>query len=308
MQIVNEKVPATRVAKVSELRMLQDIDDNAYLLVVQNGRGFKTTYGELKKKVSKLVADEMQKIFQQKVAQSESFAQKMSQKTDQFIEENSRKTAEISSNLQSAKHNVESLSASVDMYEQHNDANLEDIKNAFAADKQALQQFQLHTHDAMLSIQQSIANNFDSCNNADIALSSQLSGLEQLVKDFSATAANADKQLKNSIEENVGIADRRCKQIETVLSASCKKYDDANDNTNEMLQVLSRSVNNINSTLQSIDSNFNTALAESKSSVDSKIDEFSRRIAMFEGQLSTMHEVIEKQLARQYDEEVSEDK
>lgn len=308
MQIVNEKVPATRVAKVSELRMLQDIDDNAYLLVVQNGRGFKTTYGELKKKVSKLVADEMQKIFQQKVAQSESFAQKLSQKTDQFIEENSRKTAEISSDIQNTKHNVKSLSASVDMYEQHNDANLEDMKNAFAADKQALQQFQLHISDVMRSIQQSIANNFNACNNADIALSSQLSGLEQLVQDYSATAANADKQLKNSIEENVGIADRRCKQIETALSTSCKKYDDANDNTNEMLQVLSRSVNNINSTLQSIDSNFNTALAESKSSVDSKIDEFSRRIAMFEGQLSTMHEVIEKQLARQYDEEVSEDK
>lgn len=48
MQTVNEKVPMTRVTKVSEMHQLDVAPDNAYLMIVHNGAGYKTTVGKFK--------------------------------------------------------------------------------------------------------------------------------------------------------------------------------------------------------------------------------------------------------------------
>lgn len=48
---VEQKVPVTRVARVSEMRTVGSIADDALILVVQNGTGSKTTFGQLKRQI-----------------------------------------------------------------------------------------------------------------------------------------------------------------------------------------------------------------------------------------------------------------
>lgn len=48
---VEQKVPVTRVARVSEMRTVGSIADDALILVVQNGSGSKTTFGQLKRQI-----------------------------------------------------------------------------------------------------------------------------------------------------------------------------------------------------------------------------------------------------------------
>lgn len=57
MQTVNENVPTTRVVKLSELRTTDDISDQALLMGVQNGRGFKTTYGNIRNQIFQQVSE-----------------------------------------------------------------------------------------------------------------------------------------------------------------------------------------------------------------------------------------------------------
>ena len=48
---VEQKVPVTRVARVSEMRTVGSIADDALILIVQNGTGSKTTFGQLKRQI-----------------------------------------------------------------------------------------------------------------------------------------------------------------------------------------------------------------------------------------------------------------
>lgn len=66
MQTTDVKVPVTRVTKVSEMRTLHDIPDNAVLMVAYDGRGYKTSFKQLKELVVKELHDEFMQALDKK--------------------------------------------------------------------------------------------------------------------------------------------------------------------------------------------------------------------------------------------------
>lgn len=228
MQTVNENIPVTKVVKVSELRTVDYISDNAMFICVQNGKSLKTTYGALKDILLKQVLKDVQ----QKLSYQADLEQAALSATDELLKVSTKAlSSSIAENIiktDNAANAVENLSTQLDKINDH-----------------VVKQF-----STVFGSCQKIANT-----------------VEQISAKYSTLPSNVDYKLENNNKQLIQKLEQYkaniSKTIDTIeadyknnfynLSANFEKDNkDLSSNLNSYKQQLDEAISAFNSSIDSI--------------------------------------------------------
>lgn len=180
---VEQKVPVTRVARVSEMRTVGSIADDALILVVQNGTGSKTTFGQLKRQI---------------LAEAKDTAEGCAAEAATLV---ANKSAAIASDLASLsgsifKKEVPALQRNVNAV----DGKLDRLSIDLAKNVQEAYDFGKETREMLVQ-----------CNIQDMKQKDR--ELEDLINQASSTLDSGQKQLGQQIETIKGMHQQDVSQI-----------------------------------------------------------------------------------------------
>lgn len=174
MQTTDVKVPVTRVTKVSEMRTLQDIPDNAVFMVAYDRKGYKTPFNRLKK----LIADEAERKILHTVDNKMAALQ-------EALENNIKKTDDVKAIL---------------------DSNIAETKSSFAdtaskisSIKESVQQTLSFAKSEASQIKQAAANTQASV----VQLFQQTDGISSKISNTASDAAKKLEEAKRIINEKI---------------------------------------------------------------------------------------------------------
>lgn len=116
----DKPIPSTRVTRVTDMRTLPQLDDDATMLVVKNGICWKLDFGKLRKKTLDTVLEEVQQTIDEHAQNTESALSGIFQSIEQITQKNNNiqhTAADLSSNIYSY----------IDKLKQHYDLQLEQL-------------------------------------------------------------------------------------------------------------------------------------------------------------------------------------
>lgn len=208
MQTTDVKVPVTRVTKVSEMRTLHDIPDNAVLMVAYDGRGYKTSFKQLKELVVKELHDE--------------FMQALDKKFDTLYEESTANSSKIATVFQRLEEsNAENANKFVDASNKIK-AFKQECNKADSALKQQIERLSQTAVGMQTSIVQlfqksdSIEKNMSS-NNAT-ATQHLETAKNEFANQLTSTKTNAKNELLAAKKQVLQDADSKMKTLQNVIS------------------------------------------------------------------------------------------
>ena len=199
MQTVNENVPATKVVKVSELRTADHILDDAMFMGVQNGRGFKTTYGAVKNQIAGEIGEQTQF------------------KVNELKSGVDTKITELSNNVASTMQQIEDLNNDLQSKNQLLVDKLAQLSSAF--------EYQSSNSASHLS---ALDKNMELLNSEMQTTSINMSNLSTDMIKAASTILNADErsQLLNDIEKLKSQNNILQTQIDILKEALSEKFPD----------------------------------------------------------------------------------
>ncbi len=258
----NEKVPVTKVTRVSDMRTLANVNDDSLLLVVQDGKGWKIKYSALKK----LILDDA-------IQKSKSFQEAEASKIQTKMSKLENNVEELSSNLQkkSGKYSLPEIQSNLKQLSAKVNYDFNELSNAstnFFTNAEAD-----NLKNEVLKIKNTAQNKLSSLDNDITNVRSTIDEskktIQQLSVDFniaSNVVENKIQQQQQSIQNVKKYTDDIKDELIDKLTSANSGIEEANkDNQNQFKNISafikdlnykivenSKTINMLNSLLQTL--------------------------------------------------------
>ena len=290
MQTVNENIPVTKVVKVSELRTVDYITDDAMFICVQNGKSLKTTYGALKDILLKQVLKDVQ----QKISYQAELEQAALSSTDELLKAS---TNVLSSHLAENTIKTNRTSNAVDALSTNLAKMNDDMQQQFSSLLENYQRMsnRIEQIDTKYS---TLPSNVESM--LDISSKAIMNSFEQLKNDISSQANSTSiqyKKLFKNISANIEKGKSELNDCKNQIDVSNNTFEDAinkiKDRLNKDKTIVEDKIANVESNIKKntsdIGSNFDSAKVQ-LSSMESQIAILKNQIISINDQMSSLVE------------------